>query len=97
LVLFGIFRTYFIHQTENDFFVALETPSQLAPEFAKLGCCGRFHIRRISYDAASHWLLRGIVVPHIVVRIQDSISAFLLSNIVDSRFKFREVLLDIKL
>jgi hypothetical protein len=88
LVYFGILRTYFIHQAENDFFIVLETPSQLAPEFAKLGCCGRFDIRRISYDAASHWLLRGIVVPHVVVWIQDSISTFPLSNIVDGRFKF---------
>jgi hypothetical protein len=47
---------------------------------------GSFGIGGVAYDTSSSRLLGRIVVPHIVMRIQDSVGALGDSYIVDSFF-----------
>jgi hypothetical protein len=84
--------TYLVHEPEDNLLIGLETPSKLTPERAELGCCGCSHIRGISDDTASRWLLGGVVVSHVVVRIQDGISTLGDGDIIDGSLKFGEVL-----
>ena len=76
--------TYFIHETKNNLVVVCKSPSQFMPELTKLCGCGSLWVRRIANDTSRERLLRGIIVSHVVMRIQNSVPALGHCNIVDS-------------
>lgn len=76
--------TYLIHDTKNDIGIIREPAGELLPELAELlrgGGCG---ISGIADYTSSKWLLRGVIVPHIVMRIQNGISALGHSDVINS-------------
>jgi hypothetical protein len=84
--------SHLIHQAKNDFWIGCETSSKLAPKGGKLGSTCSLQVRSITDNTSSCRLLGRIIVPHIVVRIQDTISTFSDSNVIDCISELRIVL-----
>lgn len=62
-----------VHNAKHDVVIVLEAARQLAPELGELLCGRGSLVRGVSDDAARHWLLGGVVVAHIAVRVEDGI------------------------
>ena len=62
-----------VHDAEHDALVVLESAGELGPELGKLFGGGGFCVGRVADDAASHGLLRGVIVAHVVVGVEDGI------------------------
>jgi hypothetical protein len=85
-------NTNLIHQPKDNLRVICKSPSKFSPECTKLGSCRRFRIASAPDDAPGRWLLGGIVIPHVVVRIQDCVCSFCDGDVVDGIGKVPEML-----
>ena len=65
---------YLVHDTKDNMLIVLVPPSKLLPESLELRSSGGGRVTGVSDDGASGRLLRRVVVTHVVVRVQDSIS-----------------------
>jgi hypothetical protein len=74
--------SHLIHKSENNLLIRGKSPSKFTPELAELSSSGCFGVSSITDDASCSRLLRRIVVSHVVVWIQDTISSFCNSDIV---------------
>jgi hypothetical protein len=81
---FGWRSSYLVHETEDDISVVLKSTGEFTPENSELSSGSSLRIRRVSDDATRGWLLGWVIVPHVVMRIQDRISSFCFCNIIDS-------------
>jgi len=80
-----------VHDPEDDLRIAFEAKSPFIVERRplSLGCGCR--IRRIADNAATCRLVRRVVVPIVVMRIQESVSAFGVCDVIDGVLVFGEV------
>lgn len=85
-------NNYLIHNPEDDLLVIPEPSRKFAPELSKLFSGGSGRVTGITDDAPGHWLLRRIVVSHVVMRVQDAVSSLLDSDVVNRILEFGEVL-----
>lgn len=61
---------------DSHFLVVGESASERIPEMHKLISGGGNWIRSVANDAAGSGLLRRIIVPHVVVRVENSIGTW---------------------
>ncbi len=71
-----------IHQPKDHVRVALEASSKLAPECTELYCGSSCGISCVPYNRTRAGLLGGVVVPHVVVRIEECVGALCDSDVV---------------
>ena len=83
---------YLVHNTKDNLLVILETAGKLAPEGSELVSGGGGHIAGVTNDASGHWLLGGIVVSHVVVRIQDAVRSLGDGHVIHGSLKLIVVL-----
>lgn len=80
-----------VHEPEDDALVVGEPRRELAPELAKLRRRRGVGVGRVPDDAARVWLGAGVVVSHVVVRIENGIGALGRGDIVHGLLEVVEV------
>lgn len=72
-----------IHNAKDNLLIMHIAARQLVPELLELRRRRRSRVTRVTNDGSGRWLLRRIVVPHVVVRVQDGVDALGLRDVVD--------------
>lgn len=87
----GWIYTYLVHEPEHDFVVGGEPRSKGCPEVAEVRGSRRLGVCSVSNDRSGRGLVRRIVVPHVVVGVNEGVGSGV-GNSLDRGLVLREML-----